>query len=100
MLIMQLDCILNRHSVKQTRSRNRDARRVRRGQDASVQPLDPAPASVAPDRDVAAFDERAAGYESGRLGQWHREIADRTAARALASQGAPPRGLDVRSRTR
>jgi ubiquinone/menaquinone biosynthesis C-methylase UbiE len=48
-----------------------------------------------PDRDVAAFDERAAGYESGRLGQWHLEIADRTAARALACQPAPRRVLDV-----
>jgi len=46
-------------------------------------------------RDVAAFDERAAGYESGRLGQWHLEIADRTAARALACQRAPRRVLDV-----
>lgn len=68
---------------------------VRRGQDASVQPLDPATASVAPDRDVAAFDERAAGYESGRLGRWHLAIADRTAARALACQRAPRRVLDV-----
>jgi len=32
---------------------------VRLRQDASVQPLDPATASAAPDRDVAAFDERA-----------------------------------------
>jgi len=39
---------------------------VRLRQDASVQPLDPATASAAPDRDVAAFDERAAGYEAGR----------------------------------
>lgn len=48
-----------------------------------------------PGRDVAAFDERAAGYESGRLGQWHLEIADRTAARALACQPVPRRVLDV-----
>jgi ubiquinone/menaquinone biosynthesis C-methylase UbiE len=48
-----------------------------------------------PGRDVAAFDERAAGYESGRIGQWHLEIADRTAARALACQPAPRRVLDV-----
>ncbi|HEX6857642.1 MAG TPA: hypothetical protein VF204_20300 [Streptosporangiaceae bacterium] len=52
-----------------------------------MQPLDPATASAAPDRDVAAFDECAAGYESGRLGRWHLEIADRTAARALAPGG-------------
>ena len=39
---------------------------VRLRQDASVQPLDPATDSAAPDRDVAAFDERAAGYEAGR----------------------------------
>ena len=85
MLLMQSDCIMNRHGVNQ----------VRRGQDANVQPLDSATASTAPDRDVAAFDERAAGYESGRLGQWHLEIADRTAARALACQRAPRRVLDV-----
>ncbi|MGH7861662.1 MAG: class I SAM-dependent methyltransferase [Candidatus Dormibacteraceae bacterium] len=46
-------------------------------------------------RDIAAFDERAPGYESGRLGRLHREIADRTATLALARMGTPERILDV-----
>jgi cyclopropane fatty-acyl-phospholipid synthase-like methyltransferase len=44
---------------------------------------------------VAAFDERAAGYDAGWLGQLHREIADRTATVALACQPQPGRVLDV-----
>jgi ubiquinone/menaquinone biosynthesis C-methylase UbiE len=48
-----------------------------------------------PDRDVGAFDERAEGYESGWRGDLHRQIADRTAARALACQPAPRKVLDV-----
>jgi len=48
------------------------------------------------DRDVAAFHERAPRYEDGWLGRVHREIADRTAALALAESGTPPmRVLDV-----
>lgn len=46
-------------------------------------------------RDVAAFDERAAGYEDGWLGRLHHEIADRTADLALASLPTPRRILDV-----
>jgi len=48
-----------------------------------------------PDRDVGAFDERAAGYEAGWRWRLHQEIADRTAAQALACQPAPRRVLDV-----
>jgi ubiquinone/menaquinone biosynthesis C-methylase UbiE len=46
-------------------------------------------------RDVAAFEERAAGYEQGWLGRLHHEIADRTAALALTSTTPPKRVLDV-----
>jgi ubiquinone/menaquinone biosynthesis C-methylase UbiE len=48
-----------------------------------------------PDRDVGAFDARAHGYESGRRGRMHHEIADRTLAAALACAPAPRRVLDV-----
>lgn len=44
-------------------------------------------------RDVAAFEERAAGYEDGWRGRLHHEIADRTLA--LARAAAPHRVLDV-----
>ena len=47
------------------------------------------------DRDVAAFDARAGGYEDGWLGRLHREIADRTAELALGVVPAPRRVLDV-----
>ncbi|HEX5293787.1 MAG TPA: class I SAM-dependent methyltransferase [Streptosporangiaceae bacterium] len=47
------------------------------------------------DRDVGAFNDRAPGYESGRRGQLHHEIADRTVAAALACVPAPRRVLDV-----
>jgi ubiquinone/menaquinone biosynthesis C-methylase UbiE len=47
------------------------------------------------DRDVAAFAERAEGYEGGWLGRLHHEIADRTAELALAQVPAPRRVLDV-----
>ena len=50
---------------------------------------------MAHDRDVAAFDERAAGYESGWLGRLHLDIADRAADLALACSPAPRRILDV-----
>ncbi len=48
-----------------------------------------------PHRDVAAFDERASRYEGGWLGKLHHEIADRTAALALAQTPLPTRILDV-----
>src|SRR6201992_3400536 len=47
------------------------------------------------DRDVRAFDERAASYESGRHGQLHREISDRVVALALNQVPAPRQVLDV-----
>ncbi|MGH3067271.1 MAG: class I SAM-dependent methyltransferase [Streptosporangiaceae bacterium] len=50
---------------------------------------------MARDRDVAAFSERAEGYEEGWLGRLHHEIADRTADLALAQVPAPQRVLDV-----
>jgi ubiquinone/menaquinone biosynthesis C-methylase UbiE len=50
---------------------------------------------VSRDRDVAAFDRRAPGYESGWLGRMHHEIADRAADVALACVPAPRRLLDI-----
>ena len=50
---------------------------------------------MARDRDVAAFGERAQGYDEGRLGQLHHQIADRTADLALTCVPAPRRILDV-----
>ena len=47
------------------------------------------------DRDVRAFDERAASYESGRHGRLHKEISDRVVALALNRVPAPRRVLDV-----
>ena len=47
------------------------------------------------DRDVAAFDQRARGYEEGWRGRLHHEIADRTADLALGCMPAPQRILDV-----
>jgi ubiquinone/menaquinone biosynthesis C-methylase UbiE len=50
---------------------------------------------MAHDRDVAAFDERAPGYENGWLGKLHHDIADRTADLALSRSPSPRRILDV-----
>src|ERR1700745_645934 len=47
------------------------------------------------DRDIAAFDQRARGYEEGWRGRLHHEIADRTAHLALGCVPAPRRILDV-----
>ncbi len=47
------------------------------------------------ERDVRAFDERAGRYDSGRLGQLHRDISDRVADLALSLAPAPRRVLDV-----
>jgi ubiquinone/menaquinone biosynthesis C-methylase UbiE len=47
------------------------------------------------DRDVRAFDERAASYESGRHGRLHQEISDRVVELALGQAPAPGRVLDV-----
>ena len=46
-------------------------------------------------RDVAAFDERAAGYDQGWLGRLHHDIADQTAEIALTASATPERVLDV-----
>ncbi|HEY1915835.1 MAG TPA: class I SAM-dependent methyltransferase [Streptosporangiaceae bacterium] len=51
------------------------------------------------ERDVQAFNDRAAGYEAGRLGQLHRDFADRAIRIALAVAPAPARVLDVGSGT-
>jgi ubiquinone/menaquinone biosynthesis C-methylase UbiE len=51
------------------------------------------------DRDVQAFDGRAASYESGRHGQLHHEISDRVVELALSRVPAPRRVLDVGSGT-
>jgi ubiquinone/menaquinone biosynthesis C-methylase UbiE len=50
---------------------------------------------VTRDRDVDAFDRRAGSYDNGALGKWHRQVAERTAAIALAAVLAPRRVLDV-----
>jgi ubiquinone/menaquinone biosynthesis C-methylase UbiE len=50
---------------------------------------------VAPYRDVAAFDDRAPGYDDGWRGRLHHEIADRTADLAMATDASPIRVLDV-----
>jgi ubiquinone/menaquinone biosynthesis C-methylase UbiE len=51
------------------------------------------------ERDVEAFDRRAATYESGWLGRVHLEISDRLADLALREVPAPRRVLDVGSGT-
>ncbi len=50
---------------------------------------------MAQHRDVAAFAQRAQRYDEGWLGRFHHEIADRTAALALARVPAPQRVVDV-----
>ncbi len=50
---------------------------------------------VPPHRDVAAFDDRAPGYDTGWRGRLHHDIADRTATLALAGSSGPERILDV-----
>jgi ubiquinone/menaquinone biosynthesis C-methylase UbiE len=50
---------------------------------------------VTPHRDVAAFDERASGYEQGWRGRMHHDIAGRTAELAVSVHAAPRRVLDV-----
>lgn len=48
-----------------------------------------------PYRDLAAFDDRAPGYDRGWRGRLHHEIADRTADLAVATCAAPGRVLGV-----
>lgn len=77
------------------------ANRGRRGRVARDDPIGPAGkpfcdnSGVPPDRDLAAFDARAATYESGWLGRLHHEIAERTAELAVATCPAAQRILDV-----
>lgn len=52
-------------------------------------------AGMPPHRDVAAFDERARGYEQGWRGRMHHDIADRAADLALSVHASPRRVLDV-----
>ncbi len=47
------------------------------------------------DRDVQAFHDRSAGYESGYRGQLHADIVTRAAHLALAYCPSPDRVLDV-----
>jgi ubiquinone/menaquinone biosynthesis C-methylase UbiE len=51
------------------------------------------------ERDVQDFDQRATSYESGWLGQFHRDLADRAVRIALAVAPAATRVLDVGSGT-
>jgi SAM-dependent methyltransferase len=51
------------------------------------------------DRDVQAFNDRATSYEAGRLGQLHRDFADRAVRIALAVAPGAERVLDVGSGT-
>lgn len=48
-----------------------------------------------PHRDVAAFDDRAPGYEQGWRGRLHHEIAGRAVELAVSVHGPPRRVLDV-----
>ena len=48
-----------------------------------------------PYRDVAAFNDRATGYDRGWLGRVHHEIADRTANLAVATVASADQVLDV-----
>jgi ubiquinone/menaquinone biosynthesis C-methylase UbiE len=50
---------------------------------------------LVPHRDVAAFEDRAPGYEAGWRGRLHHEIASRTAEVALGCAPSPARILDV-----
>jgi ubiquinone/menaquinone biosynthesis C-methylase UbiE len=50
---------------------------------------------VPPRRDVAAFDERASGYEQGWRGRLHDDITGRVAELAVSAHPAPRRVLDV-----
>jgi ubiquinone/menaquinone biosynthesis C-methylase UbiE len=50
---------------------------------------------MAHDRNVAAFGERAQGYDEGWRGRMHHQIADRVADLALTCVPAPRRILDV-----
>lgn len=51
------------------------------------------------ERDVRAFDQRAASYDAGWLGRMHHEISDRVVDLALRQVAEPRRVLDVGSGT-
>jgi ubiquinone/menaquinone biosynthesis C-methylase UbiE len=51
------------------------------------------------DRDVRAFDQRAAGYDDGVLGRLHKDIGEKVADLALSVAPGPRRVLDVGSGT-
>lgn len=46
-------------------------------------------------RDVEAFQRRAAGYDSGRLGEWHRQLVCRLAEIVRSLELSPSAVLDV-----
>jgi len=50
---------------------------------------------VPPYRDVAGFNDRAAGYDLGSRGRLHHRISDRTASLAVATVATPSRVLDL-----
>jgi ubiquinone/menaquinone biosynthesis C-methylase UbiE len=50
---------------------------------------------VPPYRDVAAFNDRAAGYDLGSRGRLHHQIANRTANLAVDTVATPHRVLDL-----
>lgn len=54
---------------------------------------------VARDRDIAAFDDRAARYEQGWLGQWHAGVTTRVAGIAAAAIPSARSVLDIGSGT-
>lgn len=51
--------------------------------------------STSRDRDIAAFDRRAARYEEGWLGRWHAEVVRATAALAVRERPGARTVLDV-----
>lgn len=50
---------------------------------------------MARDRDIAAFDRRAASYERDWAAGWHRQVTERMAELVLATVPTPVRALDV-----
>ena len=58
-------------------------------------PAIPNRTTTSTDRDVAAFQERAATYEQGWLGRLHHDIADRAADLTLSTRPDLRRVLDI-----
>ena len=75
----------------------------RRGPTATVLTGNTEPAAAPPsdtgvvddDRDVAAFADRARGYDDGWLGRLHHDVAQRVMSIALSATSTPNRVLDV-----